>query len=82
VSEMFTNPAEARLGPISDVPSRGKTTDAATYTALTRDRSGRCVALSRRQKITILALKGSPCAPVGPLKDFSFLSAIQKVHPP
>jgi hypothetical protein len=70
VSEMFTNSAEVRSGPISDVRSRGRTTDAATYTALTRDRSGRCVALSRRQKITILGSEGLPVCTRRPLEGF------------
>jgi hypothetical protein len=37
---------EARRS-VGSIPGGG---DAATYTALTRDRSGRCVALSRRQR--------------------------------
>jgi hypothetical protein len=33
------------------------------------------------KKSQFWALKECPCATVGPLKDFSFLAAIQKVHP-
>jgi hypothetical protein len=67
---------EARLSG----PGAGMT-DAATVTASTHDRRGRRVALSRRQKITILGSRGLPVCARRPLEGFSFLSAIQKVHP-